>query len=161
MAYFCFTLFTDVQYADRPVHIGRYYRNAIKKASACIDAINQSQADFCVHLGDLIDCTSDPAQGKTALTAMLSVLDRCYLPSVEVGWLRENLRGAEPDAVVVLVHALLDDMKNPHVIGNAGEIRAILILLQEMEDIHKLLQIPNFGLLAPVPRWSPCHGLRS
>lgn len=193
MSDFCFALFSDVQYADRPSRIGRFYRNAIRKTAACIDEWNHSRMDFCVHLGDLIDCPNAPEEGRAALKDMISVIDRCshpvyfllgnhdvdsvqpeemrhalrlpgkttwhsfdhkgvhfvlldsnydaegrayrpgttrwnqcYLPDNELVWLREDLRQTQTDVVVILIHALLDAMDNPHVVINAAQVREIL-----------------------------------
>lgn len=52
--------------------------------------------------------------------------DQCYIPSAELSWLETDLRISNAHAVVVFVHALLDDLDNPHVIRNAGTVRALL-----------------------------------
>lgn len=72
---FCFGLFTDIQYADRPIRIGRYYRNALRKTQRCIDAFNQIPVDFCVHLGDLIDWPGEPDKGREALNNIMPIMN--------------------------------------------------------------------------------------
>lgn len=188
-----FGLFTDIQYADRPKQIGRYYRNALKKANTCIDFFNHAQLDFCVHLGDMIDWPGDPTKGCEALRIIMPVMnkfdgsmyyllgnhdvhsvpradlstiwgmrngqtwysfdhkgihfvaldcnfdaenipyrpgtaqwDQCYVPDCELEWLQDDLRETKSGVVVVMVHALLDDIENPHVIRNAEKVRKIL-----------------------------------
>lgn len=190
---FRFGLFTDVQYADRPMKIGRYYTNALQKTQKCIDAFNHERVDFCVHLGDLIDWPGDPAKGREALAAVMPVIsqfhgdtyfllgnhdvdsvpiaelasiwelnerqtwrsfdykgihfvlmdcnfnsegthyqpgttkwDQCYVPANEITWLQSDLSSAQTEIVIVMIHALLDDMDNPHVIRNAPQVRGVL-----------------------------------
>lgn len=193
MKQFSFGLLTDIQYADRPMQIGRYYRNALYKTNNCIDALNRVPVDFCVHLGDLIDWPGDPEKGHQALSTMISAMkrfdgpmyyllgnhdvdsvssrdlavrlgmlngqtwyafnfkevhfialdcnfdasgsayqpgstvwDQCYIPDEELQWLESDLQTTRSKIVVILVHALLDDMDNPHVIKNAAAVRSIL-----------------------------------
>lgn len=190
---FRFGLFTDVQYADRPMNIGRYYRNALRKTQKCIEAFHTERVDFCVHLGDLIDWPGDPDRGREALSTVMAEIrrfdgdtyfllgnhdvdsvpvpelasmwnldekqtwhsfhyggihfvlmdcnfdaegkrytpgttkwDQCYVPANEIAWLKADLSGAKTDLVVVMIHALLDDMENPHMIRNAAEVRGVL-----------------------------------
>jgi len=193
MSRFTFGLYTDIQYADRPMRIGRFYRNALKKTEACISAFNENDVDFIVHLGDMIDWSNQPEQGRKALADVLRVIDRypgpkhfllgnhdvdsvppeelaqtlpfpggrtwysfdhkgvhfimldcnfdeqetpyrpgttrwddCWLPSFELEWLKNDLAAAQSDVAVVMVHALLDDLSDRHVIRNAQAARTIL-----------------------------------
>ncbi|SDE06496.1 Calcineurin-like phosphoesterase [Paenibacillus sp. UNCCL117] len=193
METFSFGLLADIQYADRPMRMGRYYRNALGKTRQCMDAFNGVPVDFCVHLGDLIDWPGQPDKGREALAAIMPVLrqfhgpmyhllgnhdvdsvprselvalwempggqswysfdhkgvhfvaldcnftaegmphrwgvgrwDDCYVPQSQLRWLEADLAAAQPDIVVLMVHALLDDMEDPHVIRNASEVRRIL-----------------------------------
>lgn len=190
---FKFGLIADTQYADRPMRIGRYYRNALKKTAACMDAFEKEGVDFCVHLGDIVDWQNQPEQGEEALKNILPVLNSldvpmyyvpgnhdlaslpcdtlreylypkdgrtwysfdyegihfitldcnfdaneewyrpdnsqweyCYIPSAEIAWLKADLKASQSKTVVVFVHALLDDLDNPHVIRNAEGVRSIL-----------------------------------
>ncbi len=50
-----FGVIADPQYADAPPLMGRYYRESLRKLSACIDELNQHDLEFTVTLGDLID----------------------------------------------------------------------------------------------------------
>ena len=52
--------------------------------------------------------------------------DKCYIPLIEQQWLEKDLAATQSPYVFVFVHALLDDMDNPHVIRNAGDVRRIL-----------------------------------
>ncbi len=193
MEHFSFGLMTDMHYADRPMQIGRYYRNTLDKARKCIDAFNDVPVDFCVHMGDLIDWPGQPDKGRDALTAIMPIMrqfhgpmyyllgnhdvdsvpvtelaalwempggqtwysfdhkgvhfigldcnftaegiphqpgigswDDCYLPPSQLSWLEADLATAQSDIVVLMVHALLDDMEDPHVIKNAPAVRHIL-----------------------------------
>ena len=50
-----FGVFTDVQYADCPPSIGRYYREALSKMDTCLHFFNEQNVDFVINLGDIID----------------------------------------------------------------------------------------------------------
>ena len=50
-----FGVFTDVQYADCPPSIGRYYREALPKMDTCLHAFNEQNVEFAINLGDIID----------------------------------------------------------------------------------------------------------
>lgn len=193
MEHFKFGLLTDTHSADRPMRIGRYYRNSLGKVRQCMDAFNRMQVDFCVHMGDLIDWPGQPDKGREALEAILSEMrqyrgpkfhllgnhdvdtlastelaqllkmpggqtwysfdhkgvhfialdcnfdakgepylpgtvnwEECYIPAFQQRWLEADLAAAQQEVVVVLVHALLDDFEDPHVIRNAPEVRSIL-----------------------------------
>ena len=52
---FSFGVLADVQYADAPAAMGRYYRNSIEKLTACVEDFNRGKLEFVVQLGDLID----------------------------------------------------------------------------------------------------------
>ncbi|WP_214626957.1 metallophosphoesterase [Paenibacillus agaridevorans] len=190
---FSFGLLADIQYADRPMRMGRYYRNALGKTRQCMDKFNGMSVDFCVHLGDLIDWPDRPDKGREALAAIMPVMrefrgpmyyllgnhdvdsvpsaelaawfempggqtwysfdhkgihfialdcnfnaqgipyrpgankwDECYLPQPQLRWLEADLAAAQSNVVVLMVHALLDDLEDPHVIKNAPEVRRIL-----------------------------------
>lgn len=71
-----FGLIADTQYADRPMSIGRYYRNALAKTELCIEALQREDVDFLVHLGDLIDWPNQPDKGCEALDTFLEMLSR-------------------------------------------------------------------------------------
>lgn len=193
MEHFSFGLLADIQYADRPMRMGRYYRNALGKARHCMDAFNAIPVDFCVHMGDLIDWPGRPDKGREALAAIMPVMrefhgpmyyllgnhdvdavpstelaelwgmpggqtwysfdhkgvhfialdcnftaediphqsgtgkwDDCYVSRPQLRWLEADLAAAQSDIVVLMVHALLDDIEDPHVIRNAPEVRSIL-----------------------------------
>jgi len=190
---FKFGLITDTHYADRSMSIGRYYRNALKKTQFCMDAFQNENVDFCVHLGDIIDWPNQPEKGMDGLSQILPILnslnvpmyyvlgnhdlssvpcdslrkllfmekaqtwysfdheglhfialdcnydanekhyrpdnsqwDQCYIPADELEWLEKDLHNSSSQTVVVFVHALLDDLDNPHVIRNAKSVRALL-----------------------------------
>ncbi|MEY5014310.1 MAG: hypothetical protein RIS92_668 [Verrucomicrobiota bacterium] len=48
-------LLTDLHYADKPPRGSRHYRDTLGKLAECVERFNQSQIDFVVELGDLID----------------------------------------------------------------------------------------------------------
>ena len=50
-----FGVFTDVQYADCPPSIGRYYREALTKMDTCLQIFNEQNVEFVINLGDIID----------------------------------------------------------------------------------------------------------
>ena len=50
-----FGLVTDAQYADAPARGARHYRESLGKLRAAVEAFNQEELDFVIHLGDLID----------------------------------------------------------------------------------------------------------
>lgn len=190
---FKFGLIADTQYANRPMRIGRYYRNALKKTQHCMEVFVQEKVAFCVHLGDIIDWPNQVENGCEALETILPVLnsigtpmyyvignhdlasvpcdiiqkylhmendrtwysfdyegihfitldcnfdsdekwyrpdnsewDQCYIPAKELAWLKNDLHNTSAKTVVVFVHALLDNLDNPHVIRNAESVRALL-----------------------------------
>lgn len=55
MASFSFGIIADPQYADKPMQINRYYRNALEKTQNCMDILKRADVDFVVCLGDVID----------------------------------------------------------------------------------------------------------
>ena len=77
---FKFGLIADTQYADRPLNIGRYYRNALKKTEYCMEAFQKEEVNFCVHLGDIIDWPNQIDNGCKALETILPVLNRLDTP---------------------------------------------------------------------------------
>lgn len=50
-----FGLFADVQYADCPSDIGRFYKESLAKLDTCVRCFNRQQVDFSISLGDIID----------------------------------------------------------------------------------------------------------
>lgn len=48
-------LLSDIHYADRDMHINRFYRESRAKMRESIDRFNELKPDFIVELGDLID----------------------------------------------------------------------------------------------------------
>lgn len=50
-----FGVFADVQYADCPPSIGRYYRKALFKMDTCLHVFNEQSVEFAINLGDIID----------------------------------------------------------------------------------------------------------
>ena len=52
--------------------------------------------------------------------------DQCCVSPEELLWLAEDLKTARADPAVVFVHALLDDLNDPHVIRNAAQVRSVL-----------------------------------
>jgi predicted phosphodiesterase len=54
-ALFRFGVFADVQYCDCDPAGTRYYREALAKAQACVEAFNEQDLAFVIHLGDAID----------------------------------------------------------------------------------------------------------
>ena len=52
---FKFGVIADPQYADAPEKWGRYFRESLKKLSACIEELNRHDLEFTVTLGDLIE----------------------------------------------------------------------------------------------------------
>ncbi len=52
---FSFGAIADVQYCDCDSASTRFYRSSPTKLAACVEAFNQEELEFVVHLGDLID----------------------------------------------------------------------------------------------------------
>ena len=52
--------------------------------------------------------------------------DQCHVSPGELLWLAEDLKTAQAGPAVVFVHALLDDLVDPHVIRNAFQVRPVL-----------------------------------
>jgi predicted phosphodiesterase len=52
---FAFGVLADAQYCDAEPSGTRYYRASSKKLAACVDAFNQLELAFAIHLGDFID----------------------------------------------------------------------------------------------------------
>ncbi len=52
--------------------------------------------------------------------------DNCYVSEQQLDWLKSDLAQCLTDVVFVMVHALLDDLDDPHVIKNASVVRSIL-----------------------------------
>ncbi|MFV0401874.1 MAG: metallophosphoesterase family protein [Oscillospiraceae bacterium] len=186
-----FGLFADAQYALCSESLGRQYGRSMEKVGLYLDIFRREQADFIVHLGDLIDdsgaetgralhdITSLVESGEIPchyllgnhdvdmvdwreLTALwhypgslpyysfnqgdihFVVLnsncdeagkvylpttgkwDRCFLDGPQLKWLEDDFSRNRQPLTVVFVHALLDELDDPHVIINAGEARRIL-----------------------------------
>lgn len=71
-----------------------------------------------------LDCNYDA--GGSPYRPDNSRWDHCYVPDSELVWLKNDLSDSGAKAVVLFVHALLDDLDNPHVIRNAEAVRNIL-----------------------------------
>ncbi|MHB8970576.1 MAG: metallophosphoesterase [Pirellulaceae bacterium] len=52
---FSFGVVADAQYCDAEPGGTRYYRASAKKLADCVEAFNQLDLAFIIHLGDLID----------------------------------------------------------------------------------------------------------
>ena len=52
--------------------------------------------------------------------------DQCYVSPEELLWLEADLRAAPAGPVAVFIHALLDDLDDPHVVRNAAQVRSVL-----------------------------------
>lgn len=50
-----FGLIADVQYGDCDTHGNRYYRNSLKKLTACVEELNKQKVQFTINLGDIVD----------------------------------------------------------------------------------------------------------
>jgi alkaline phosphatase len=74
---FSFGLLADIQYANKPPDIGRYYDRSLLKAAHCISAFNEKKVDFVVHLGDMVDWAGDCINGTAALQNMAAAFNKC------------------------------------------------------------------------------------
>jgi hypothetical protein len=52
---FSFGVMADIQYADQPTAIGRYYRDSIAKLQSCESMLRGEKTSFVVQLGDFVD----------------------------------------------------------------------------------------------------------
>lgn len=77
-------LVADVQYADKDddVHGGalRYYRQALPKLAAAVDAFNKDRPDSVIHLGDIVDGNDSDASTKADFNAVAREFGRLQMP---------------------------------------------------------------------------------
>jgi predicted phosphodiesterase len=52
---FTFGVIADAQYCDAETAGARHYRASLRKLAECVDALNQRDLAFAIHLGDFID----------------------------------------------------------------------------------------------------------
>ena len=64
-----FGVVADVQYAEKPVAMGRYYAQSLPMLQRCVDDFNRTGPEFVIQLGDIID------GGDNAAAEMQSVVD--------------------------------------------------------------------------------------
>ena len=69
-----FGAFADPHYADRDVHIGRWYRQAPDRIAAAQERFAAAQTDFNVCLGDFIDLCDDDRDLIPALTKITALI---------------------------------------------------------------------------------------
>ncbi len=60
-----FGLVADVHYADREPLNQRIYRDSLAKLGECVDALNETDAEFVIELGDFKDQDDPPNEQRT------------------------------------------------------------------------------------------------
>lgn len=72
-----FGIVADVQYAQKPVAMGRYYAQSLAMFEQCVDDLNRTGPEFVMQLGDFID---GGANAAAELQSVVDVYDRLTMP---------------------------------------------------------------------------------
>lgn len=84
MERFSFGLLADPQYADKPPHGGRFYRETLQKVVRCMDILRSAGVDFVVCLGDMIDGAADEGASEKDWRMVQAIIETLGKPCYHV-----------------------------------------------------------------------------
>jgi manganese-dependent ADP-ribose/CDP-alcohol diphosphatase len=76
-----FGFVADVQYAEKPVAMGRYYAQSLPMLQQCVEDFNRTGPEFVIQLGDFIDGGDNAAD---ELQSVVDVYDTLTMPHYHV-----------------------------------------------------------------------------